>query len=107
MKRFILVTLALFVGFAKPALAQKHNDTNVEIMRSDWPCNQQGDANLCLPLDSSWEVVEFTNGLADCFENDDGSSGLISLGFTFDLFGSAQTDCYINNNGNISFGAPF
>ncbi len=90
-----------------PALAGKIFDTHVETARSDWPCNQQGDSDLCIPLDSSWDVVEFSGYLADCFENDDGSSGLINLGFAFDLFGSPQTECYINNNGNISFGAPY
>lgn len=32
---------------------------------------------------------------------------LMPLGFTFDLFGVDQTHCYINNNGNISFDAPY
>ena len=109
MKRTIRAVLAVTTMIAMPALAgsSKFNDTNVEPLRSDYPCNQQGDSGLCLPLDLSWDVVEFTNGIADCFENDDGSSVAIPLGFTFDLFGSPQTECYINNNGNISFGAPF
>ena len=37
--------------------------------------------------------------------NDDGSLGPINLGFNFDLYGTTYTQCYINNNGNISFGA--
>jgi Bacterial Ig-like domain (group 2)/Nidogen-like len=37
--------------------------------------------------------------------NDDGSIGPINLGFNFDLYGTNYTQCYINNNGNISFGA--
>ncbi len=39
--------------------------------------------------------------------NDDGYTGLINLGFTFSLFGVNYTSCYINNNGNVSFGSPF
>jgi len=39
--------------------------------------------------------------------NDDGSSGLISLPFTFCLYGTSQTNMYINNNGNISFGSTY
>lgn len=35
--------------------------------------------------------------------NDDGSSPLINLPFTFSLYGDQYTSCYINNNGNISF----
>ncbi len=97
MKRILIAVLTLAIGFALPALAQKVDDINLEIARADWPCNQQGDAGLCLPLDTTWDVVEFIGGGADCFENDDDSSALISLGFTFDLFGSPQTACYINN----------
>ena len=37
--------------------------------------------------------------------NDDGSLGPISLGFTFNLYGVAYTQCYINNNGNLTFTA--
>jgi hypothetical protein len=39
--------------------------------------------------------------------SDDGSSVLINLGFTFQFYGTNYTSCYINNNGNITFGAPF
>ena len=95
MKRILIAILIVTVVSTMPALAGKINDTNFEVQRSDWPCNQQGDANLCIPLDSSWDVVEFTIGVADCFENDDGSSVAVSLGFAFDLFGSPQTECYI------------
>jgi len=39
--------------------------------------------------------------------NDDGSTGLINLPFTFCLYGDNYTSLYINNNGNVSFGAPY
>jgi trimeric autotransporter adhesin len=35
--------------------------------------------------------------------NDDGSTGTISLPFTFTLYGTNYTSCNINNNGNITF----
>ncbi|HEY5086880.1 MAG TPA: nidogen-like domain-containing protein [Gemmatimonadaceae bacterium] len=35
--------------------------------------------------------------------NDDGSTGLINLGFAANLFGTTYTQAYINNNGNITF----
>ena len=38
--------------------------------------------------------------------NDDGSTGLINLGFSANLFGTTYTQAYINNNGNITFNAP-
>ncbi len=39
--------------------------------------------------------------------NDDGSIGPINLGFNFDLYGTTYTQCYINNNGNITFSGAF
>jgi gliding motility-associated-like protein len=38
--------------------------------------------------------------------NDDGSSGLITLPFTFSFYGETYTSLYVNNNGNVTFGAP-
>src|SRR5262245_35208802 len=37
--------------------------------------------------------------------NDDGFSGPIPFGFTLNFFGTPQTQFFVNNNGNISFGA--
>ncbi len=39
--------------------------------------------------------------------NDDGSTGIIPLPFNFCLYGTNQTNMYINNNGNISFGTSY
>jgi Nidogen-like/PEP-CTERM motif len=41
-----------------------------------------------------------TNTLAP---NDDESTGLVSFGFTANLFGSSYTQLYVNNNGNVTF----
>ena len=38
---------------------------------------------------------------------DDHSSSLRALPFTVNFFGSDYTNCYINNNGNITFSNPF
>lgn len=38
--------------------------------------------------------------------NDDGSSALIPIPFTFNLYGQAYNSIYINNNGNITFTGP-
>ena len=38
--------------------------------------------------------------------NDDGSTGLINLGLTANLFGATYTQAYLNNNGNITFTGP-
>lgn len=39
--------------------------------------------------------------------NDDGSSAQIPLPFNFQLYGTNYTSCYINNNGNLSFGTSY
>jgi subtilase family serine protease len=54
-------------------------------------------ANLLYPFqnDGTW-----TQAMAG---NDDGSVGPISLGFTFQFYGDSYTNCWINNNGNLSF----
>ncbi len=57
--------------------------------------------------DSTWDIVPMTGALPPEYRNDDLSSPLIPLPFSFCLYGQTWTDCYINNNGNISFGAPY
>lgn len=39
--------------------------------------------------------------------NDDGSTGLIPIPFTFCLYGTNYNSLYINNNGNVSFGISY
>lgn len=39
--------------------------------------------------------------------NDDLSTGLIAIPFSFCLYGTNYTSLYINNNGNVSFGTPY
>jgi hypothetical protein len=56
------------------------------------------------PLDSV--SAPAAGGYINLPRNDDGSSSLIPLGFTFTLFGTPYTSVYINTNGNLSFGAP-
>ena len=51
---------------------------------------------LLIPLDD-----EFILAMAG---NDDSSSSVIGLPFVFDFYGSLQSQFYINNNGNVSFG---
>jgi len=106
-KTTVAVLLIILLA-ALPAAAQKRPADSAPGARSDFPCNIQGSPGLCIPLDETWTVVPFDNGVADCYENDDGYTGVaVPLGFTFDLFGSPQTEVYINNNGNVSFGGPF
>lgn len=38
--------------------------------------------------------------------NDDGSTGLVPLGFSINFFGVGFTEGYVNNNGNMTFDQP-
>src|SRR5208282_529343 len=38
--------------------------------------------------------------------NDDGSTGIVPIGFTVNFFGNAHTTLYVNNNGNVTFDSP-
>ncbi|MCP5271329.1 MAG: PEP-CTERM sorting domain-containing protein [Burkholderiaceae bacterium] len=38
--------------------------------------------------------------------NDDGSTGLVNLGFTANFYGLNRTQLYVNNNGNVTFDSP-
>lgn len=51
--------------------------------------------DLLVPWDST-----FTLAMAP---NDDGSTGQITLPFTFTLYGTPYNYCWVNNNGNVTF----
>ncbi len=53
-----------------------------------------------------WIEPDSTYSLA-MLPNDDNSSSAIPLPFTFQLFGQSYDTLYINNNGNVSFGASY
>lgn len=38
--------------------------------------------------------------------NDDGSTGLVNIGFTANFFGTNYSSLFVNNNGNVTFNAP-
>lgn len=61
-----------------------------------------------VPIDASFQIVPFTNGDPnDEYRNDDGSTALIPLPFQFCFYGQNVNSLYINNNGNVSFGASY
>ncbi|MFN7022547.1 MAG: nidogen-like domain-containing protein [Phycisphaerales bacterium] len=61
--------------------------------------------NLLFPFDSSNPVgTGWTQSMA---RNDDGSSSLLDIGFTFCFYETDRTQLYINNNGNVTFNAPY
>ena len=68
---------------------------------------QTSACNCMVPLDGSFTVAEFTNGVPPDYRTDDGATALKILPFTFCLYGTNYSGFYINSNGNISFGAPY
>lgn len=38
--------------------------------------------------------------------NDDGSTGLVNIGFNINFFGVSSSQLYVNNNGNVTFTSP-
>jgi hypothetical protein len=76
-------------------------------------------SDLAFPSNIKYAGTMEKNGVCDCMvpldstfllamqPNDDGSSELINLPFTFDFYGNQYNSLYINNNGNISFVSPY
>ena len=107
----IVSTPALDFEFLRESTPQIRNfldtfDPNLGIIK--------GQKFLDIDGDGIWDK---TGDLENLFElapvgpvilgrNDDGSTGSIPLGFSFDFFGNSFTDFYINNNGNITFNTP-
>ncbi|HLG02475.1 MAG TPA: nidogen-like domain-containing protein [Bacteroidia bacterium] len=60
-----------------------------------------------IPLDSTFQVVPFQFSSPPDYRNDDSYSNLLPLPFNFCFYGQPMSNCYINNNGNISFGASY
>src|SRR6185369_2565272 len=69
-----------------------------------------------IPLDETFSIVPFTgdDGCAGCpglppdYRNDDSfTDPPIDLPFDFCFYGVPYNQVYINNNGNISFGAQY
>ncbi len=60
-----------------------------------------------IPIDVTFTVVPMAFYAPPDYRNDDGSSNQIFLPFNFCFYGVSNFDCYINNNGNISFGASY
>lgn len=66
-----------------------------------------GTCQCMMPVDPTFTVVPFSGGVAPNYRNDDGSSPSIPLGFNFCFYGTTYTSCFINTNGNITFGSAY
>ncbi len=81
---------------------------NAASARYSGPMQTQSSVCSCLiPLDTTFSVVPFIGTNGPDYRNDDGYSSNIPIPFNFDFFGVNYDSLFINNNGNISFGAPY
>ena len=60
-----------------------------------------------IPPDATYSVVPFDGYSPPLYENDDGSTVNIPIPFSFCLYGTNYTSMWINNNGNVTFDAPY
>lgn len=63
--------------------------------------------NCLQPIDNTFTVAPFEGYDPPDYRNDDASTAEIPLPFSFCLYGNTYNSVYINNNGNVSFDAPY
>lgn len=85
---------------------KKHYFTLILALLATTTINAQ-DCNCMIALDSTFHLVPMVGATDPEYRNDDFSSDIIPLPFTFNLYGIPYTQCYINNNGNVSFGGSY
>jgi hypothetical protein len=77
-----------------------------------WLRNGPGQTNFAvtnLPPGQGFFRLGVTNAIRPGFDqqvldrNDDGSTGIVPIGFFINFFGSSNTTLYVNNNGNVTF----
>lgn len=76
--------------------------------------NTTSACNCWIPRDATWLIAPMNGsgasggpGVAPLYRNDDWSTPLINLPFNLCFYGQTINQIYINNNGNISIGAPY
>lgn len=96
---------------AQPSISETQQlAPNISLSKTSAPLpelNSNGACACMVPVDPTFTVVPFTNGSAPNYRNDDGSSPSIPLGFNFCFYGTTYTSCFINTNGNITFGSGY
>lgn len=92
-------------GSANVSSQTKSGDVTLGL--SSAKTNSTGACQCMVPVDPTFSVVPITSGSPPDYRNDDGSTGVIPLGFNFCFYGTTYNSCYINNNGNISFGSAY
>ena len=105
-------TMGLKTTQAGNKSAKNSSYHNNSVMATSTQCN------CWIPRDTSFHLVPFDGsggsggpGVAPTYANDDWSTAAITLPFGFclygDTMGSGSKKLFINNNGNVSFGAAY
>jgi len=94
------------------------NGTNSAGSIYPWTASTSNDANSAIATIGQVKAVfalryeaildhAIRSGFDDYFlgANDDASTSAVSIGFEVSLFGNSYDECYVNNNGNITFGS--
>ncbi len=117
------------ITFLALSVCVAFGQNNITISKSEYqnlkqaglidPTQNYSFSDLAFPTNIKYNGSIEKNGLCDCIvpldstfllamlPNDDNSSELINLPFTFDFYGNQYNSLYINNNGNISFVSPY
>jgi gliding motility-associated-like protein len=104
-KYFLKYLIPLFLLIGSNAFSQQNSISagapNLVTSAVNTACN------CWIDRDATWNVVHFLNAVGPDFRNDDASSDSIILPFTLCFYGQNVNKVYINNNGNVSIGAPY
>ena len=120
MRKYLLLFLPLF--FLAKVQAQVLTDSplyqQLKASGQLGTVNTEANTSIQLPVATVKPASYNKANACDCYiepdatytlamqPNDDGSTGLIPIPFTFNLYGQAYNSLYINNNGNLTFTGP-
>ncbi|MHC4433633.1 MAG: nidogen-like domain-containing protein, partial [Planctomycetota bacterium] len=78
--------------------------STVDISYSDVD-RREGEAPEYINPDA-WPVLREGYDTGTLAANDDGSTGLVDIGFEINFYGTIYSQLYVNNNGNVTFDSP-
>lgn len=125
---FVLLVTTILQGFSQTAKIPATNSKEYEVMKAEGKFSsglkiENTNNKTFQPSFEELKSLGITHKMASsgcgCYQapdatytlamapNDDLSTGLLAIPFTFCLYGTNYTTLYINNNGNISFGTSY
>lgn len=103
-----LIAIALLTGFTQPTQADTSADPGSKPSDPNPGQPNSRDARQARAPSVANSAIRDVAGFSanQLARNDDGSTGSVELPFPVTVFGSTRTALFVNNNGNVSFGAP-